>query len=71
MSRHDPSGTNTIKTFFGAIDDLNCSVTRFGVMFGHLLRAKIEFGNILNLSWQIIYAIGQILLAINDQILNI
>ena len=40
-------------------------------IYGHLLTAKIVFGNILNIFWQIIYAFEQILMTVNDQILNI
>ena len=39
-------------------------------IFGHFLRAKIVFGIILNMFWQIIYAIGEMLIVANDQILN-
>ena len=35
------------------------------------MRAKIVFGNIFNLFWQIIYAFGQMLIIVNCQILNI
>ena len=41
------------------------------IIFGHLLRAKIVFGNTLNLFGQIIYAFGQILILVNDQIVKI
>ena len=40
-------------------------------IYGHLLTAKIVFGNILIIFWQIIYAFEQILIIVNDQILNI
>ena len=40
-------------------------------IFGNILRAMREFGNILNLCWQIIYAFGQMLIVVNGQILNI
>ena len=35
-------------------------------IFGHLLTAKIVFGNILDILRQIIYAIEQILIVVND-----
>ena len=39
-------------------------------IFRHLLRAKIIFGNIFDILWQIIYVIGQTLIVANGQILN-
>ena len=46
-------------------------MANFLKIFGHLLKAKVVFGNIFNLFWQIIYAFGQILIVANGQILNI
>ena len=54
-------------------------MTRFGKIlptwhdvknFGHFERVHLVFGNILNLLWFILQAIGQIFIFVNGQILN-
>ena len=40
-------------------------------IFGHLLGAIIVFGSMLNIFWQIVIAIGLLLIVVNYQILNI
>ena len=49
------------------------SVTRFGktLAFGNYLRVYCEFGNFLNLLWQIFYAIGHTFIILNGQIIKL
>ena len=59
---------------------ITISVARFGIIsplwqnfksLRHFLRVYLVFGTILNLLWQIFYAIGQIFTVVNGKIFNV
>ena len=75
MSVEEFKGQHKTKLKVGAAD----SVTRLGqipplrkslTVFGNLLRVYLVFGQIMNLLCQIYYAIGQMFIALNSQVLK-